>query len=100
MFKKTFVAIPVGVRLAASAEALAQSGHSAGTYAPVSGLKMYDEIHGKANGKNPPLVLLHGGVGAIEMFKAQSAFREFEQKHKLRWTSGSSGTSTHSCLQH
>jgi len=33
-------------------------------YAPVNGLKLYYEIHG--TGK--PLVLLHGGVGAIEMF--------------------------------
>jgi pimeloyl-ACP methyl ester carboxylesterase len=33
-------------------------------YAPVNGLKMYYEIHG--SGK--PLVLIHGGVGAIEMF--------------------------------
>jgi pimeloyl-ACP methyl ester carboxylesterase len=33
-------------------------------YAPVNGLKMYYEIHGSGE----PLVLLHGGVGAIEMF--------------------------------
>jgi len=33
-------------------------------YAPVNGLKMYYEIYG--SGK--PLVLIHGGVGAIEMF--------------------------------
>lgn len=35
-----------------------------GNYASVNGLDLYYEIHG--SGK--PLVLLHGGVGAIEMF--------------------------------
>ncbi|HEY0610251.1 MAG TPA: alpha/beta hydrolase, partial [Chitinophaga sp.] len=33
-------------------------------YAPVNGLQLYYEIYG--NGE--PLVLLHGGLGAIEMF--------------------------------
>ncbi len=33
-------------------------------YAPVNGLKMYYEIYGKGE----PLVLIHGGVGAIEMY--------------------------------
>jgi pimeloyl-ACP methyl ester carboxylesterase len=37
-----------------------------GHYAPVSGLKMYYEIHGVSNGKTPPLVLLHGGGSTIE----------------------------------
>ena len=35
-------------------------------YAPVNGLKMYYEVYGSANGKNPPLVLLHGGGSTIE----------------------------------
>jgi len=35
-------------------------------YAPVNGLKMYYEIHGTANGKTPPLVLLHGGGSTID----------------------------------
>src|SRR5829696_10028973 len=35
-----------------------------GSYAEVNGLNMYYEVHG--TGK--PLILLHGGVGAIEMF--------------------------------
>jgi len=35
-------------------------------YAPVNGLKMYYEIHGAANGKAPPLVLLHGGGSTID----------------------------------
>jgi pimeloyl-ACP methyl ester carboxylesterase len=34
-------------------------------YAPVNGLRMYYEIHGRADGKNPPLVLLHGGGSTI-----------------------------------
>ena len=36
----------------------------AGSYASVNGLEMYYEIHGTGL----PLILLHGGVGAIEMF--------------------------------
>ena len=35
-----------------------------GNYAAVNGLRMYYEIHGSGD----PLILLHGGVGAIEMF--------------------------------
>jgi pimeloyl-ACP methyl ester carboxylesterase len=35
-------------------------------YAPVNGLKMYYEVYGSANGKVPPLVLLHGGGSTIE----------------------------------
>src|SRR5206468_436025 len=38
--------------------------NGAGHYADVNGIKLYYEIHG--SGK--PLVLLHGGLGAIEMF--------------------------------
>jgi pimeloyl-ACP methyl ester carboxylesterase len=36
----------------------------AGNYAEVNGLNMYYEIHGSGE----PLILLHGGVGAIAMF--------------------------------
>jgi pimeloyl-ACP methyl ester carboxylesterase len=36
----------------------------AGSYASVNGLEIYYEIHGTGR----PLILLHGGVGAIEMF--------------------------------
>ena len=35
-------------------------------YAPVNGLKMYYEVYGSANGKAPPLVLLHGGGSTIQ----------------------------------
>ena len=37
-----------------------------GTYAEVNGLELYHEIHGEGE----PLILLHGGVGASEMFGA------------------------------
>jgi pimeloyl-ACP methyl ester carboxylesterase len=36
----------------------------AGRYADVNGIKLYYELHGAGK----PLVLLHGGLGAIEMF--------------------------------
>ncbi len=36
----------------------------AGSYAPVNGINLYYEVHGTGQ----PLMLLHGGVGAIEMF--------------------------------
>ena len=39
-------------------------GDPKGNYAEVNGLHMYYEIHGTGQ----PLVLLHGVVGAIEMF--------------------------------
>lgn len=37
---------------------------AAGSYASVNGLNMYYEVHGAGR----PLILLHGGVGASEMF--------------------------------
>lgn len=50
-----------------SRDSAASSAATAGVksgYAPVNGLKIYYEIHGTGE----PLVLLHGGLGAIEMF--------------------------------
>lgn len=35
-----------------------------GSYAQVNGINLYYEVHGKGQ----PLILLHGGVGSIEMF--------------------------------
>jgi pimeloyl-ACP methyl ester carboxylesterase len=46
-------------------------------YAPVNGVEVYYEIHG--SGK--PLVLLHGGFGAIEMFGPRLA--EFAQTRQV-----------------
>jgi len=43
-----------------------RSSHVKSGYAPVNGLKMYYEIHGTADGRNPPLVLLHGGGSTID----------------------------------
>ena len=37
---------------------------AAGQYADVNGIKLYYEIHGSGR----PLILLHGGLGALEMF--------------------------------
>jgi pimeloyl-ACP methyl ester carboxylesterase len=42
----------------------AGKGKSNGRYAEVNGIKLYYEIHGTGR----PLILLHGGLGAIEMF--------------------------------
>ena len=33
-------------------------------YAEVNGIRLYYEVHGDG----PPLILLHGGLGAIEIF--------------------------------
>lgn len=46
------------------AGAWAGDGKSTGRYADVNGIKLYYEIHGSGR----PLILLHGGLGAIEMF--------------------------------
>lgn len=54
-----------GIILATSALALAQAATTLKTgYAPVNGLQLYYEIHGAGE----PLILLHGGLGATEMF--------------------------------
>jgi len=42
----------------------AEKSKAVGKYADVNGIKLYYEIQGKGR----PLVLLHGGLGAIEMF--------------------------------
>src|SRR5688572_490680 len=54
--------------LAASVLAFAQSAAAAAPktgYAPVNGLKLYYEIHGTGD----PLILIHGAIGATEMFR-------------------------------
>jgi pimeloyl-ACP methyl ester carboxylesterase len=50
----------------ASSFALAQAPAAKSGYAPVNGLKLYYEAHGAGR----PLILLHGGLGAGDMFTA------------------------------
>jgi pimeloyl-ACP methyl ester carboxylesterase len=54
-----------GVQTDASARGAGQ-GDVPGRYAKVNGINLYFEIHGAGR----PLILLHGGLGAIEMFGA------------------------------
>ena len=56
----TILALPI---LAAAAESPTMTASKMG-YAPVNGLNLYYEI----DGTGKPLVLLHGGAGAIEIF--------------------------------
>ena len=65
--KRLIATSAAGIILATSSLALAQAGPTNSVksgYAPVNGLKMYYEIHGSGE----PLILVHGGVGASEMF--------------------------------
>lgn len=56
MLRRSFIATSAaGLALAASAKT---------GYAPVNGLNLYYEVHGRGE----PLILLHGGIGATEMF--------------------------------
>jgi pimeloyl-ACP methyl ester carboxylesterase len=70
MLKRSFIATTAaGIILAASAIAFAETRTTPTPktgYAPVNGLKLYYEIHGAGE----PLILLHGGLGASEMFGA------------------------------
>ena len=53
--------------MAASANAFEEAGMTSSVktgYAPVNGLKLYYELHGTGE----PLILLHGGLGSVEMF--------------------------------
>lgn len=65
MFKSTVVVLALTALITTSAYSQAvKTG-----YAPVNGLKLYYEIHGAGE----PLVLLHGGLGAIDMFGSNIA---------------------------
>jgi len=55
-----------GGRMQSAAARANKGARAEGRYAPVNGLRIYYEIHGVAHGKNPPLVLLHGGGSTIE----------------------------------
>ena len=59
------MAMTAWICLTVAVETFAQGEHGTHGYAPVNGLQMYYEIHGSTNGKNPPLVLLHGGGSTI-----------------------------------
>ncbi len=64
---RSTIAAIIGISVVASAPVLAQNGPAAvvkSGYAPVNGLQMYYEIRGAGQ----PLVLLHGGLGSIEMY--------------------------------
>lgn len=67
MLRRSLIPTSVGIILAASAPAFAETRTTTAPktgYAPVNGLNLYYEIHGTGE----PLMLLHGGVGATEMF--------------------------------
>jgi len=68
ILRTIFLAVSAaGILLAASAPAFAQAREAVPVktgYAPVDGLKLYYEFYGTG----APLILLHGGVGATEMF--------------------------------
>ena len=67
--RRSLIAITAaGMILTAPAVALAQTRATTALktgYAPVNGLNLYYEIHGTGE----PLILLHGGLGATEMFR-------------------------------
>jgi pimeloyl-ACP methyl ester carboxylesterase len=72
MLKRTFLAITAVAALSVAAPVLAQT-PTEGTpmstptksgYAPVNGVEVFYQVYGKGD----PIVLLHGGFGAIEMF--------------------------------
>jgi hypothetical protein len=48
--------------------------------AEVNGIKLYYEIHGTG----PPLILLHGGLGAIEMFGLSFHVVRRQRVHQTR----------------
>ncbi len=65
--RRFILASAAGMMLAGSGSAFAQSATPGGVktgYAPVNGLNLYYELHGSGE----PLILIHGGLGAGEMF--------------------------------
>lgn len=65
MMKRTFIKALAGTIFVAAATSIASAQEAAKSgYADVNGLKYYYEI----TGKGEPLLLLHGGLGSIDMF--------------------------------
>jgi len=64
------------VVLIMSALTMAENEEAEGSYASVNGLKMYHEIQGA---DKRALVLVHGGVGSIEMFGRGSTLLKSRQ---------------------
>ena len=65
MLKRTFIKTLAGSILVAAAAPAASAQETVKSgYAEVNGLKYYYEI----TGKGEPLLLLHGGLGSIDMF--------------------------------
>ena len=65
IWRRSLYATAAGILLAALGFAQTPTTTPVKTgYAPVNGLKLYYEIHGTGE----PLILLHGGVGATDMF--------------------------------
>src|SRR6266498_799749 len=64
--KTAAIAVMMTALSTGSVAALEREPHVKSGYAPVNGLKIYYEIHGVVNGKNPTLVLLHGGGSTID----------------------------------
>ena len=66
--RRRFIAACIGIILAASSLMATAQTHVSSEikkgYAPVNGVKLYYEIHGSGE----PLILLHGGVGGLDMF--------------------------------
>src|SRR5882757_2324825 len=67
-WRRRFIAACIGIILAASSLMATAQTHVSSEikkgYVPVNGLKLYYEIHGVGE----PLILLHGGVGGLDMF--------------------------------
>ena len=67
MLKRSFIKAMAGSLLAAAVAPAALAGKSAKAgYAESNGLKSYHEI----TGAGEPLLLLHGGLGSLDMFGA------------------------------
>ena len=68
---------------------------SASGFAPANGLELYYEIHGSGR----PLILLHGGISASEVFGANLvAFAEDRQVRQIRASFAERSDTIRRCL--